>query len=235
MMTRWSFIVLSTLAVAMPAAAQSAGSFGIVNAQYGPPRTVIRDAYDTGYREGSREGDLDARRGRAINFERDPIYRDGLRGYERRFGSRDIYREDFRRGFVDGYRTSYSRLVSPARSASIYQAAPVPLYQPPAAVYQQPSYGVYQQPTGPGVFAPQAAPGAYQEPAFARGYSDGFKQGMNDGRGRHAYNAINHGDYRDGDNGYYRSYGPRDAYKNNYRSGYRSGYEEGYRNGTGRR
>jgi hypothetical protein len=58
---------------------------------------------------------------------------------------------------------------------------------------------------------------------------------MNDGRGRHAYNAIDHGDYRDGDDGYYRAYGSRDAYKNNYRSGYRTGYEEGYRSGTGRR
>jgi hypothetical protein len=77
--------------------------------------------------------------------------------------------------------------------------------------------------------------GRGNEPAFARGYSDGYEQGAEDGRDRDRYNPVGHGDYRDGDEGYFREYGPKEAYRNNYRAGFREGYEEGYRDGQGRR
>ena len=48
-----------------------------------------------------------------------------------------------------------------------------------------------------------------------------------------ATDPVRHGDYKDGDNGYNRSYGTKDAYKNNYRSGFRQGYEAGYRDTRG--
>ena len=69
----------------------------------------------------------------------------------------------------------------------------------------------------------------YQEPAFARGYSDGWEKGLDDGRDRDRYDPARHGDYRSADDGYQRSYGSKDAYRNNYRSGFRQGYEDGYR------
>ena len=69
----------------------------------------------------------------------------------------------------------------------------------------------------------------YQDPAFARGYSDGWEKGLDDGRDRDRYDPVRHGDYKDADNGYERSYGSKDAYENNYRSGFRQGYEAGYR------
>lgn len=69
----------------------------------------------------------------------------------------------------------------------------------------------------------------YQEPASARGYSDGYEQGVDDGNDRDRYDPVRQKDYRQGDQGYYREYGSRDAYKNNYRAGYRQGYEDGYR------
>ena len=75
----------------------------------------------------------------------------------------------------------------------------------------------------------------YQEPAFGRGYSDGYKRGIDDSRDRDRYDAVGHGDYRRGDAGYSRDYGSRDAYRNNYRAGFRQGYEEGYRAGEQRR
>ena len=78
-------------------------------------------------------------------------------------------------------------------------------------------------------------PGGYQEPAFARGYSDGYEDGMNDGRNRDRYDPVGEKDYRAGDKGYYGSYGSKDAYKNNYRAGFRQGYEDGYRDGGNRR
>jgi hypothetical protein len=76
------------------------------------------------------------------------------------------------------------------------------------------------------------APGrqrGYQEPAFARGYSDGWEKGLDDARDRDRYDPVRHGDYRSADQGYQRSYGSKDAYKNNYRTGFRQGYEDGYR------
>ena len=72
----------------------------------------------------------------------------------------------------------------------------------------------------------------YQEPAFARGYGDGYSRGRADGRERDGYDPVRHKDYREADQGYADTYGSKDAYKNNYRAGFRQGYEEGYRNST---
>jgi hypothetical protein len=76
--------------------------------------------------------------------------------------------------------------------------------------------------------------GSAQEPASARGYADGYTRGLDDGRGRRRYDPVDSGSYRSGDSGYYRDYGPRDAYRNNYRAGFRQGYEDGYRAATRR-
>lgn len=77
----------------------------------------------------------------------------------------------------------------------------------------------------------------YQDPAFARGYAEGHKRGLADGRRASRYDPVRHRDYRDADDGYYRRYGSRQAYENNYRAGFRQGYERGYREGgrSGRR
>jgi hypothetical protein len=200
------------ITAATAAAAQSVTTFGIFQVQNGRGRGVARDAYDRGYREGVRQGEADARRGVALDFQRDPLFRDGTRGYERRYGSRDLYRDDFRRGFAEGYRSSYAR----------FGPAPAPRYQ-------------QRNGPGSGVFGPQQRAGGYQEPAYARGYSDGYRQGTDDGRDGDRYDPVGRRDYRDADNGYYGSYGSRDAYRNNYRAGFRGGYEEGYRQVNGRR
>jgi hypothetical protein len=155
-------------------------------------------AFDRGYREGVQIGEDDARRGREFQVERDRIYRDGDRGYDSRYGNREIYRNDFRRGFTSGYRAGYNDV-----------------------------RGVWTQ-GGRGNRGPGRSRG-YQEPAYARGYSDGWERGLEDARERHRYEPTREGDYRDADNGYSRSYGSKDAYKTNYRSGFRQGYEEGYR------
>ena len=73
-----------------------------------------------------------------------------------------------------------------------------------------------------------------QEPAYARGYSDGFRDGLDDKGDRRRYDPVGHAAYRDGDQGYYRQYGSRDAYRNNYRAGFRTGYEDGYRGNVSR-
>ena len=82
---------------------------------------------------------------------------------------------------------------------------------------------------------PPALGRSYEEPAYARGYADGFRHAQDDRFDRRRYDPIGHRDYRSGDQGFYRSYGSREAYRNNYRAGFRAGYDAGYRDGTGRR
>ena len=75
----------------------------------------------------------------------------------------------------------------------------------------------------------------YEEPAFARGYGDGFRHAQEDRRDGRRYDPVAHRDYRDADQGFSRKYGSLEAYRNNYRAGYRAGYDAGYRDDTGRR
>ena len=140
-------------------------------------------------------------------------YRDGLRDGERdaRGGRAFDYDNDrqlsrrgdrFQRGYADGYRAGYQRFRGESRG---------------------------RRSVGPNAGRGR---GGYQDPAFARGYSDGFERGLDDGRDRDRYDPVRHRDYRDADDGYFRDYGPKQAYENNYRAGFRQGYEEGYRDGT---
>lgn len=110
--------------------------------------------------------------------------------------------QGFRRGYVDGYRDGYHR------------------HRPPVTVRSD------GRP-----FAGQRR-GGYQDPAFSRGQSEGFRRGFEDGRGRDRYDPVRYREYREGDAGYFSGYGSRDGYRNNYRDGFRKGYEEGYRDGS---
>jgi flagellar biosynthesis/type III secretory pathway protein FliH len=75
-------------------------------------------------------------------------------------------------------------------------------------------------------------PRSQQEPAFARGYDDGYRDGEADGKRGDRYDPADSREYRNGDQGYANTYGSRDAYRNNYRAGFRQGYEAGYRDAT---
>lgn len=83
--------------------------------------------------------------------------------------------------------------------------------------------------------APLVAGRGYEEPAYARGYADGFSRAQEDRKERRRYDPVAHREYRDADQGFSRSYGTLEAYKNNYRAGFRAGYDAGYRDDTGRR
>ena len=87
-------------------------------------------------------------------------------------------------------------------------------------------------PAAPGIAAGRAS---QEEPAYARGYADGYRYAQQDRSDRRGYDPVAHRDYRDADQGFYRSYGSRDAYKDNYRAGFRAGYDAGYRDPSGRR
>jgi hypothetical protein len=167
-----------------------------------------REAYNRGFQEGRREGERDARGRGTFDVRRHDAYRDGDRGYNRRDGDRNRYREEFRRGFEEGYRSSFERIRGGVGGRD--------------RGYRGDDRRGDDRRSG------------VNEPAYARGYADGFDKGRDDFRGRNRYDPLRHGDYRDGDNGYDRDYGSKDAYKQYYREGFRSGYEDGYRGGDRR-
>ncbi len=167
------------------------------------PGIGTHPGYQRGYQEGLREGERDARQRRAFDLRRHGAYRDGDRGYNNGQGDRGRYRDEFRRGFETGYRSGFERV-----------------------------NGVTQDRRGNrGPFAGSRR-GGMSEPAYARGYADGFDKGRDDWEDRDRYDPVRHGDYRDGDKGYSDNYGSRDAYKQFYREGFREGYEDGYRGGN---
>lgn len=66
---------------------------------------------------------------------------------------------------------------------------------------------------------------------FDSGYQDGYRQGRDDGRGGDRFDPRGQREYRNADNGRYRSNDTRRV----YREGFERGYEEGYRDARGRR
>src|SRR6185436_7327358 len=160
-------------------------------------------AYDRGYREGVQQGEQDGRQGRDPQWERSSIYRDADRGYQDRYGSRDSYRDDFRRGFASGYRTGYDR----DRTSRIYEE------------------GRRDDRRDPRVLR------GYQDPAFSRGYADGWDHGADERHDRDRYDPGRHGAYKTAADGSSRSPASTDAYTTNSRSAFRQGYAAGYRNG----
>ena len=67
-----------------------------------------RAAYDNGYRDGVKRGEQAARDRRPFDVERERDYRSAEGGYNRSFGDRDRYRNDYRGAFAQGYRDGYS-------------------------------------------------------------------------------------------------------------------------------
>lgn len=70
----------------------------------------------------------------------------------------------------------------------------------------------------------------YNNPAYSRGYDDGYRSGVSAARDGDRYDVRRERDYRDADNGYDRRYGSRDQWRQVYRDGFASGYDEGFRN-----
>lgn len=204
--TRWTRILAAlviTGACLVPVTAASAQGRGRDYAPGQLKKQGDRDDYYRGYQQGLREGEQDARRNRPFNES-------ALRNNGRR--TDDI---DFRNGYADGYRDGYNqnRDVRNDRRDGIF--------------FPRDRDGDRDDRRDGGIV--RRAPGGYQEPAFARGYSDGYQDGLNDGRDRKRYDPVGEKDYRSADKGYYGNYGSKDAYKNNYRAGFRQGYEDGYR------
>ena len=135
--------------------------------------------------------------------------RDGRRGQAFEYDHETQLRRatiEYRRGYTEGYRDGYGRNRRGSLDASAFG--------------------------GPGGPFPGSRRGVFNDPAFSRGQSEGFREGFEDGRGRARYDPVRHRQYRAADDGFFSGYGTRDGYRNNYRDGFRQGYEEGYREGS---
>ena len=68
-----------------------------------------RVAYDNGYREGLRDGESAAQSRRPFDVQREKDWRKADGGYNRSYGDKNRYRDNFRSGYTDGYRAAYDR------------------------------------------------------------------------------------------------------------------------------
>jgi hypothetical protein len=224
------------LALTAPASAQfsSRPDWTYTNEARQPYNESRRIAYDNGYREGIKEGERDARRRDAFNYQDERTWQRGDKGYHRSFGDRQRYEQSFRTGYAAGYSDAYRRY-SPnygygdrggyypnTRGGSGY----------PGGGYGYPGGG-YGSPGG-GYGYPGDSRYNYG-PAYSNGIRDGYEKGREDARDRDSYDVLRHKWYRDGDRDYRSSYGPRQQYENLYRQAFREGYDRGYREWSYRR
>jgi hypothetical protein len=182
--------------------------------RYPSPSQRIDDrAYWKGFEEGRKHGDKDRRDGKRFDYARHGDYRDADDGYK--YGDRNAYRHEFRRGFVDGYENAYRGAVG-AR----YPNGPGPY------VYEgRDRYPVYD---GRGRYPGDGSPYG-NSAAFQNGYRDGYDQGRKDAKDRDRFDPLRSSRYRSGDHDYDRRDGPREDYRRDYRAAFQQGYDRGYR------
>ena len=164
-----------------------------------------REAHDYGYQAGLNAGRDDARRGWKADHGRHDAYRRANLGFRIGGLSINLYQTSFRRGFGDGYSRGFAEFTVNVGNNGYGQR-----YYPPND-YRDNRYG------------------RRQDYAFQRGFEDGYRRGRDDGRDGDRYDVYRHRDYRNGDDGYNRRFGPRDFYRDSYREGFRAGYDRGYR------
>jgi hypothetical protein len=232
-------IGLAVSALATPAHAQLGGWIGGNQPAYSDAATQPyyesrRIAYDNGYREGLKDGEKDGRKHDAFDFRDEGAWRNGDKGYNRRFGDRDRYRATFRAGFEAGYSDGYRRYAPDYGYGGYGTGRAIPRRTPAPYPNQYPDY-------------PNRAPGGYypgqpgsgygygSNVAYSNGTRDGYEKGREDARDRDSYDPTRHSWYRSGDRNYRSEYGSRDRYRNEYRQGFEDGYNRGYREAGYRR
>ncbi|MEZ5319848.1 MAG: hypothetical protein R2752_20770 [Vicinamibacterales bacterium] len=183
---------------------------GVARGQSPWNRGPVTPATSEGYTRGQRAGDEDARRGQSYDYRDEADYRRGDAGYRSQYGSRDRYRDEFRRAYADGYDAGWrgGRGSDPYGRPGTYD---------PYGGYGRPGAG---RAGGPG--------GVRNDLAFRTGTNDGYEAGLDDGRDGRRFDPIGERRYRSGDHGYDRRYGSKDLWKVRYREGFKLGYEQGY-------
>ncbi len=198
-------------------------------AQYGNyPRggygRVDSRAYDFGYREGLQAGRRDARNGRPTGFQYDRDYQRADKGWNWRYGDREAYRYEFRRGYERGYREAYS-------ANGGYRRDDYGRDGYGRGGHGRDGYGYPGNPNGTyGGTYPRDGYG-YRSSAAQYGFDEGYQKGREDARDGDPYYPERQKWYREGDRHYNSRYGSRDQWKFDYREAFKQGYERGYREG----
>jgi flagellar biosynthesis/type III secretory pathway protein FliH len=161
----------------------------------------VRPAYDNGFREGQRQGEVDAHGNRPADFAGHDLYRSANRGYDKALGTRDSYRNEFQRGFEAGYRQGYGsvRVVRDDRGDDRQQRW--------ARGYREP-----------------ATARGYSD-GYGRGQSDGRDHDRYDPVRADDYRAGDKGYSRD----YGSKDAYKNNYRSGFRQGYEDGYRDGAR------
>jgi hypothetical protein len=158
-----------------------------------------------GFALGYNRGYEDAAQGSYRTYRDVQRWREGAEGWQDPMGNRTIFRDNFRRGFAQGFmdaRHNHARRYSQGdidRIRSSFSGGP----------------------GGGGVIDRDA-----NRMADQAGHRDGQRRGMFDARrgGRVDLDTISQ--FRTGLNGYRTQYGDRESYRQAYRDGFRRGYEE---------
>ena len=123
------FLTISAALVALsatPAMAQPNAWLGTA-ASYAPGDYRIsyadarRAAHDNGYKDGLKRGERAARDRRPLDLQREREYRSADGGYNRNYGDRNRYRDNYRSGFERGYRDGYDRRHNGTAGYGAYQ------------------------------------------------------------------------------------------------------------------
>jgi hypothetical protein len=88
------------------------GGYGYPGGSYGYPGRDDRylTPFDIGARDGFEKGRDDVRDRRAYDARRHKWYREGDRDYNDRYGNRERYKDEYRRGFLAGYERGFRNL-----------------------------------------------------------------------------------------------------------------------------
>lgn len=182
----------------------------------------VSPGYTEGLNRGVRAGEEDSRRRESYNFSDESDYRNADAGYRSQYGSREYYRDEFRRGYEAGYRSGYGQ----------YGAYGGTVPNGPTYDGRGPYNG--RRPSDGRVPYDPRSPYGTARPrdlAYATGYNDGYERGLDDGHDRRRFDPVGESRYRSADNGYERAYGTKELYKQRYREAFRTGYEQGYEDG----
>jgi hypothetical protein len=88
---------------------QGYGRYNRVGSSSGYGRDYRSPAFENGARDGFEKGREDARDNDRFDPRRHNWYRAGDRHYDKRFGPRELYEDEYRRGFLAGYDQGYRR------------------------------------------------------------------------------------------------------------------------------
>jgi hypothetical protein len=77
--------------------------------RYYPNWSYSDVAFDTGYRDGLSAGRKDFSERKDYRPEKHDAYEDGDHGYRKSFGTKEQYKEQYRKGFLRGYEDAFNR------------------------------------------------------------------------------------------------------------------------------